>query len=455
MREASVSAVALQEKGKLGFRYYLLHLPWVFWGIALCIMAYSLGREWPLSPDSSTYLGMSGIRSALYPLFLRFCFLFFPETAHRPLFFVQIVLGMTGALFFVYALQRAFSWKKTRWIEFLLFLLFISPNLDVCQPFWCDILSESLSYPLWLFAAGNIVLFFKESSIKAYRRFFLLAGLLVLTRRQFIFLYPVMVLFLVGLFTFLKPLVEKKQRWPLVLYAVLSIGIADLAERGYHLAAHGAFRHVAFTGLQAIIAPTIFIGPQGADCLKDPKEKAIYAEICAHLPQGGKPLSKFYSTIEYAVSYLPWSGYATGAAYHHLKDTGIPPQELGFVMDETLTTIAARLILHNPLAYLRYLNRAFFLSYFVPARYGYCGILLLFAGLFFLCGHLYRGATFRNRVLLGSAGILFAANVLAVALVEPLLARYTLYTDVFLGAIIIAIVAERKREGERNPALLG
>ncbi|MDR0407262.1 MAG: hypothetical protein LBH38_04280, partial [Holosporales bacterium] len=40
-------------------------------------------------------------------------------------------------------------------------------------------------------------------------------------------------LLLVGLFTFLKGILDKKHRWPLVVYAALSIVVTDLAERSH------------------------------------------------------------------------------------------------------------------------------------------------------------------------------------------------------------------------------
>jgi hypothetical protein len=405
-------------------------------------MTAALVHKVTLSPDSGTYLGMSLVRSALYPLFLRACFLFFPEDTLRPVLFLQMLLAVGAALFLTWALHSSFAFKKQRLVEFLMFLLFLSPNLDVCQPFWRDILSESLAYPLWLVAAGDLILFLKKGSVRACKHFFVLTALLVLTRRQFLFLYPVILLLLLGLFTFLKPLVEKKHRWPLVLWAVFSIVGADLAERGYHLAVHGAFRHVPFVGQQAIIAPTLFIGPQGANCLEDPTEKAIYSEICDHLPKTGKSLQKFWSCIEYSGSYLPWNGYAMSAASHHIeKGTSL---ERYYKADATLFHITIQLVLHYPVAFARYLNRMFLLSYFVPERYGFGGILFLFAAFLCLCVHLYRTVSFRERVLLGGGALLFCSNVLATALVEPLLARYTLYTDVFLGAVVTALVLARK-----------
>jgi hypothetical protein len=452
-----MSAISLQ--GKPGFRHYLSHLPWIFWVVALCGLIYSLRQGVDICGDAFGHLRMSPFYYPLYCLFLRAYLLFFSEGTWRPLFFIQIVLGMTGALFFVYALQRTFSWKKTRWVELFLFLLCISPNYVDCWPTWCGTLwSEALAYPLWLFAAGNIVIFFGESSFKACRRFFLLVGLLVLARRQFIFLYPVMVLFLIGLFTFLKSLVEKKQRWPLVLYTILSVGITDLAERGYRLVVHGAFATSPILGAQLIVAPVLFIGQQGVDYLQDPKEKAIYTEICTDMKKRIfrdcrgylVSLNKTHSVFEYSYYHL----YCFSSAFSRAKEKerGKYKNDIErlWATDKTLTRMAICLILHHPFTYLRYLGRTFLFAYFTPSRLSVGGFFLLFIGFFCLCIFFFQHIPSRYRILLGSAGVLFFANVFSLELVQCLCTRYTLYTDVFLGAIIIAIVAERKQKGEEE-----
>jgi hypothetical protein len=198
---------------------------------------------------------------------------------------------------------------------------------------------------------------------------------------------------------------------------------------------------VPFAGQQAIVAPVIFIGPKGAECLKDP-EKAIFTEICEHLPKNTKPLCKFWSQIEYAVSYLKWSSWACEAAYKRIE--GTTPMEQCYNVDQTLINMSIRLVCHYPLEFLRYLTRTFLLSYFVPERYGYGGILILLAAVLCLFAHIYRDSEDRDRMLLGGAITLFFANILLVALFEPLLSRYTVYTDIFLGAVIVSIVASWK-----------
>jgi hypothetical protein len=251
--------------------------------------------------------------------------------------------------------------------------------------------------------------------------------------------------------------VEKKQRWPLVLYAVLSIGITDLAERGYRLVVHGAFINAPPTsGRQLIIAPVLFIGPQGVDYLKDPKEKAIYTEICEDMKKKilcdcrghPIPLDKTHSVFEYSAYHL----YCSCFAFSRAEEKGEYKNDtecLGST-DKILTKMAIRLILHHPFTYLRYLGRTFLFAYFTPSRLSVGGFFLLFIGFFCLCIFFFQHVPSRHRILLGSAGVLFVANVFSLELVQCLWARYTLYTDVFLGAIIIAIVAERKREGEEE-----
>jgi hypothetical protein len=72
--------------------------------------------------DGGTYIQMCVWRSSLYPTLLRLYFLFFAEETQRPLFFLQIILGVIAIFFFIYVICRTFPLRRTRLIEFLMSL---------------------------------------------------------------------------------------------------------------------------------------------------------------------------------------------------------------------------------------------------------------------------------------------------------------------------------------------
>jgi hypothetical protein len=371
----------------------------------------------------------------MYPTLLSLHFLFFAEETQRPLFFLQIILSVIAIFFFIYVICRTFPLRRTRLIEFLMSLFLVHPNYNSCFPLWSNVCPEAICYPLFLFGAGNILLFLKEGSVAACKRLVVLTTLLVLARPQFRFVYAIFGLFFLSLFSFWRTLLEKKQRWSLILWAVTSLVVADLAERSYHLVVHGRFRHVAFSGQRILTVPTILLGPDGEFCLDRPEEKALYAQICRSVESDvwwGENLS----TQQYAhTSDLRVDHAIAGNMYASFKD---PWEE-----NDVLASIATQLIRHHPAKYIRHIFKRI-----TTQRIGwenpYGKDTKRFLVVFFVLCVAFLGclSVYEKRAFL-SAAICCFCNHVAISMTGALLVRFTKYTDSFFCAVLMAIFASR------------
>jgi hypothetical protein len=403
------------------------------------IIVYAIWDGCVIVPDTGTYVHMAPHRSALYPLFLRCYFCFFSEETLRPLAFLQTALSVVAALFFVSSIRRCFCFKKMRFVEFFIFTLLMSPNFGT-EPYSRCVMSEALAYPLWLLAASNIMLFFKERSVKACKNFFALTALLILTRRQFLFLYPVISLLLVGIFTYLRYMVRKECHWPLVAYAALSIVVTDLTERGYHLAVHKMYRHVPFTGQQLVILP--FWHTMSSDLhLSDKKQNAIFHRAQNILSQRELPSKHIVGSLRYFYDY--------GIVGRILRESteDVMQNENLWARDEVQTKMAFELLKHAPIACLCGYIKSILVAY-IPLRGGTGGLAALWLSFLLLFFVTYRRAERDEKRLLECIAFMSASNIGLVALVEPILGRYTVYTDSFLATVLIAMVFSQTWPGK-------
>jgi hypothetical protein len=410
------------------FRSYLSHLSWPFWGVCALFMTLSVWQGGLIAADSGAYVHMSLHRSALYPLLLRLYFLFFGEETLRPLVVLQTSFCFSGALFFLHTIQKGFSVGVRG--AFFIFLLLLSPNIGT-EPYCRQVMTEGFSYPLWLFAAGQLVLFLKEGSAKACRGFFWLSALLVLTRRQFLFLYPIILLILIGLFTFLKDIIEKRHRFPLVLCTISSFILADIFERGYHFVVHGAFRHVPFTGQNLVVLP-FWCARTLEVHFPDKRQEGIFKEAQRIVKEEGLPSDKILGSMKF---FYDESTCRKTMIEVVQKALHCDPWK----QDSILSKMAIDLFQQVPSAcFLTYLKQL--ITTYVPLRGGTGGFAVLWSAVVSLVVAVYRRADPKGRRLLECVMCLFGTNVCSIALTMPIFARYTVYTDVFLGSIVLALV---------------
>lgn len=408
----------------------------------LLFIALWLQGPW-LQTDSQSYLTKSPIRSALYPLLLQLNTWLFPGQ-WGGLVFVQLALGFYSAYFTASKLKKLFA--LNHWLSSLLMILFLIPYYGPLK-FGNSILSEALCYPIFLFAFSYLLEGLFQRKTKSLLYFLGLTSLLILTRRQFLFLYPVFTCVLIYL-----GVVHRKQ-FKLSLLTIafaLSILGTHLLERTYQYFNHNHFTTIPFTGMQLIVAPLYLSTPNDAALFENTLEKIIFLEIQEKMQ--AKHLS--YQTINTSPHFnlTIYPQFLNLAVYpHYFENYGPICWEVLFPVineidennnlylnhydrDTLLIKMALTLIQVHLKEYLAlYISNIIFnLGGLFPTL-----LFVLMAFLAFVYHCLRRDDLSLGLVV---TFLLTFGNYFLIAIVEPILIRYSIYTNtLLLGMLTIAL----------------
>jgi len=415
-----------------------LNLPWASLALFSCVFLANLLTGPVLSPDSSSYIAMSAIRSPLYPLFLQAHFFFFGPVFGLENFYPILVSQTLLTLFAVYFISKTLEeiFHVSKRALFLLHLIFLVSSI----PFVCGystqfLMSEALAYPLFLITVACILKGVFSKNTNALLHSFFYALLLILTRSQFIFLYVVLaiVLLYIGVFQ------RKSFRMGVLTVGFLSSIFAHtFLEKSYHYFTHGQFEQIPFIGIQMIVQP-IFLSTQSDESkLSTPQERAIFNTTQEEMKAQGLTLEQMKKNsfphdlpdaVHFMAAYNPiCHGIISPAVGQHgVKDA--------FEADTILKKMSMSLIKANPLGYLKLYGQNIFYS--TIRIYSFLFILGVFSFLCFFMHTQYRDklSFFGLLVMITTLG-----NLTLIAFFEPLLVRYTFYTDFLLAALFIIVI---------------
>jgi hypothetical protein len=221
-----------------------------------------------LHPDSDGYINGDITRSALYPTIIH-CFLLL-SSAHGLFLLVlfQLLLGGVAILKTIDVLQNLYHFRDLlRWtIAVVLLVPYVGGALGN------DILTEGIAYPIFLFGISSFLIGIRYKRNKDFLVFLIYITLLVLTRRQFLFLYIVFGIAIVWLY------VTKAQLRKSVLIAgfILSLLASTLLEKSYHFVVNGRFETAPFGGMHMAIAPIYLSSPQDTVYFTDTLQRSIF-----------------------------------------------------------------------------------------------------------------------------------------------------------------------------------
>lgn len=407
--------------------------PWYLaltWGVLVGLFLF-LGHQGPnIQPDTGSYLTASAVRSALYPLLLKLNSWLFGPNNFQLLVLAQLAYGILGSIFLAHKIRKLFGLNL--WAIPPLLLCLLAPYYGPGR-FGNSVMTEALCYPTFLLASACLFEGVIGKNSRHLLYFLGLTAILILTRRQFLFLYPVFGLLLVYLV-----LCERKA-FKLGLLTVAFIGsiiFTHLLERTYQYFTQGNFSTIPFTGIQLIVAPMYIAKDSDIQLFDTDLERRIFKDIRQQLQQ--KKLSftalnktSFFDFSVYANFYENYNAICWETISPTFSKNGIGDP---YQLDTMTRDMAIKLIHENwqPYLTLYLLNIVFN----VGGLY-YC-LLLAILGLFALIQHYqYRDALSLGCLL---ALTLSAANYSLVALVEPVLRRYSAYTDGVQVGVLLACI---------------
>lgn len=407
--------------------------PWYLnlsWGVLACLLLFLWQHGPSIQPDTASYLASSPIRSALYPMLLRLNTWLFGQGHFKFLVFVQIAYGIFGTVFLAQKIRKLFDLEL--WAAIPLIICLLNPYYGPGR-FGNAILTEALCYPTFLLAFAYLLEGLIRKSSRCLLYFLALTAVLILTRRQFLFVYPVFGIVLVyyGFFE------RKALKVGFLTFAfIISIISTHLLEKTYQYSVHGNFSIVPFTGIQLVVAPLYLAKDSDIHLFNTSLERVVFKETKEQLRQrklsfDSRNESSSDLTLYYAHFYESYGPICYGVLSPILAKNGINDV---YQIDKITTNMAIKLIYKNWKAcFILYLLNIIFNM----GGYYYC-LFLAIVGLFALI-HYYKH---RDALSLGCllAFALSAANYSLITLVELILRRYSVYTDSIQISLLLVCI---------------
>jgi len=381
--------------------------------------------------DTGSYQEHWATRQPLYPFVLDFF-----QGNLRLLVLVQALVGVLAVTYAARSLCSVLD--TTRVIVYLACLILLLPFFPYYLSIGNSVLTESFSYSMFLVITGLFVRGLRDGSTGKILWLIVLLGVLLLLRKQFLFVYPV-------IFVILLMQISMPRRTLLILALVASFILSGAGERLYHNVYHGRYASTPFTGFQLIVMPLYTSKMADASVLSE-EERAIFIPIRETMEQGllslescerqQLPIKCGHQHFADSYNRISWQ-----TVRRVLSSAGIDDW---FEIDALTTSIALKLLRQNPVE-----NGRLYLS----AVHNGVGTYYLLFMLVILLGTFWLGLVRSETASLVILAVVAMnlANILMVALVEPLLVRYTFYTSFVQVAVFVAFFFRHKEtNGVRN-----
>lgn len=232
-------------------------------------------------PDSYTFLDMAFNHSPVYCLFLRVLTSVFGNNFEMPTIIVQYIIIVFGVDFFVKTIKNIFN---INYIGFIILQLISLAPCVYLHSLGSTILSEALTYPLFLIVFSLALKMVVEENLRYVYKISLLLFVLILTRGQFLALVPVLFLVVIYLVYLNKSLI-KDFKFLVVLIAIPFI--TNLTERVYNKAVYGHFVNNAMNYVHLITSPFYIANENDINLFKDKEERAYFDLIFSSLKEAG------------------------------------------------------------------------------------------------------------------------------------------------------------------------
>lgn len=310
-----------------------------------------------ISPDSGSYEGYSIVRIGMYPLLISFFKFCFKAHAFKSLAIFQTMLTLSA----IYGLSNFLrsQFKLPFYAYAAIICVFLFPSVSHAAA-W-DILSESISYPLFLLTTWSFLKVLTNKTKIEATIFTTLLFLLCFTRQQFMFFYVVSFIYSFYLLVFSKKQTSKQ----LFLKTVLSLCTFFIAERGYHAIYHGHFAGTPFVGTQFLMRPLFIATNEALNSIEEPKQQQFISEVTAELKKNdiinpGQPSKElyayeyFYNTMYHKISSKIWNKVWSKSALDKTFGKDLSNFQVQQIIDNNALMIGLKLIQANFLPTVTY-----------------------------------------------------------------------------------------------------
>ncbi len=439
--------------------------------ILVIVGIFNLTRGVIFNVDSFSYIDAEPHRPFMYPMIIDIYQSLVSESDFFILIIIQMIIGMLGILYISRRFRQHFGLNYASHLVFICILL-----LPYIVGYGNAIMTEAFGLPLFYIGFEFLIRGLKSKRVSHFLWFFVAVALLITFRRQFLFIYPAFCAIFLYIAVFLRD--EYKHKVLIFSLFIISILVTNLAERTYSWFKYDRFGTIPALGEQLSVAP-IYISKASDNVAFDNElEKSVFDQAHALLRKTNALAYEVDEKADAAAGYLNLddSTVFTEKEKQEMveKINAVMSEPINryvkvyrviskralkwtmeahditdpFERDRVSTNIALTLIKNNPTGFI-----SFYISHLTYNQGGYIITLLYIAGIIF-CAYYYLKS--RNGfVLIVLAVLLFdTANFALVALVEPILWRYSMYTDaliyVTLLSFVLKISAHRKRQMQES-----
>lgn len=411
-------------KGKSLFTTVIQNWIWFCISFLVIFTIFMVFNGYEITQDTGSYENHWVTRHPFYPLILDFF-----KGKYGILVFFQTLLGVVSIFYIIWILSRLFI--LNRLMVVILYAVLFLPFLPSWLRIGNLIATEALSYTLFLTSVGLFISGLSERKSHHFIASFFVLSMLLLVRKQFLFVYPVY---------FILILLGREKLKVLILLAALTVSffLAVAGERLYHGIYHGRYEGTPFTGMQLIAMP-LYTMPAASDVEFSEREQRIFDTVQNRLRQeylsmescekAGLPIECGYYHYRASYNSIIWESLRPALTAAGVTDW--------FEIDALTTSIALKLIKRNLIV-----NVKFYLS----ALHNGVGTYYLLFLLIVLSWSMVRSFQLRDSIsqtiMLITA--LNLANIFLVLLVEPLLHRYLFYTSLLQVTGLVALISSKE-----------
>jgi len=267
-----------------------------------------------------------------------------------------------------------------------------------------------------------------------YIYFILISTLLVLTRRQFLFLYPFFIILWLSLF--LQKGITDFSKWHLIIIFILSIITADLLERTYQYVKFNEFSNTPFTGRQVLVLPMFVAEKDDVGLFEDQQQRDIFRYVYREMAD--KEITFRDKGFNFLNLYRTYEQHYNQISHHVIPPAAeevLGEQYTEHRMDDATVQISLTLIKHHFMNFIKlYLKN-------IEVNIGNKSIAS-FLVLLFILGLIYYIKTRSELALIILLSLILQfGNYMLIAAAEPIIWRYTFYTNqIFYSVLALAAV---------------
>ncbi len=382
-------------------------------------------------PDSNTYIEGHEFRTVGYPIIIHVFKKIFRENALFCLVFLQLFLWLLSSLFFVKEISRVFNLPK--YVTFFLLIIMCLP-LNPYDKFGNAVLTESFSFIGIIWFLIFIFRTFEKNNLKEFLILTLILVFSQLIRPQMQFLSFFLIIISFPLF-----FIKKKQGFFFIICGILGFFISSNIDKTYHYFKHDRFGTIPFTGIQIINLPLFTISKKNIEKIRNPSHKIDILLMKEKLIKNDP-----YNNQEIFEASRPINNFA--ASYNTIISKAIYPtlrerypeykhNEIDKKLIELTKEIVFVCLLNQPVSLISaYIDNIVHLGFA-----GWIWFLLTFSILILSLFYFIKFKTQRLFILL-SICIAHFCNIILVSVLEPVIWRYSFYTELPLTVIIITLL---------------